>query len=44
MNARPDRHPAGDVSDTDAVRQRQLLVFSVIATVVLVAVQRRHEK
>ena len=38
MNARPDRRPAGDANDADAVRRRQLLLFSVIAAVVLVAV------
>ena len=38
MNARPDRRPAGDANDADAVRRRQLLLFSVIAAVALVAV------
>ena len=38
MNARADRRPAGDVNDADAVRRRQLLLFSVVAAVVLVAV------
>ena len=38
MNARADRRPAGDANDADAVRRRQLLLFSVIAAVVLVAV------
>ena len=45
MNARADRRPAGDPgsgsgasNDADAVRRRQLLLFSVIAAVVLVAV------
>ena len=38
MIARPDRRPAGDANDADAVRRRQLLLFSVIAAVVLVAV------
>ncbi len=45
MNARPDRRPAGDANDAgswagagaDAVRRRQLLLFSVIAAVALVA-------
>ena len=38
MSARGDRRPAGDANDADAVRRRQLLLFSVIAAVVLVAV------
>ena len=38
MSARADRRPAGDASDADAVRRRQLLLFSGIAAVVLVAV------
>ena len=38
MNARADRRQAGDANDADAVRRRQLLLFSVIAAVVLVAV------
>ncbi len=38
MNARADRRPGGDANDADAVRRRQLLLFSVIAAVVLVAV------
>ena len=38
MNARPDRRPAGDANDADAVRRRQLLLFSVIAAVVLAAI------
>ena len=38
MNARADKRPAGDANDADAVRRRQLLLFSVIAAVVLVAV------
>ena len=38
MNARADSRPAGDANDADAVRRRQLLLFSVIAAVVLVAV------
>ena len=38
MSARADRRPAGDANDADAVRRRQLLLFSVIAAVVLVAV------
>ncbi len=38
MNARAGRRPAGDANDADAVRRRQLLLFSVIAAVVLVAV------
>ena len=37
MNARTDRRPAGDANDADAVRRRQLLLFSVIAAVALVA-------
>ena len=38
MSARADKRPAGDANDADAVRRRQLLLFSVIAAVVLVAV------
>ena len=38
MSARADRRPAGDANDADAVRRRQLLLFSVVAAVVLVAV------
>ncbi len=38
MNARADRRPAVDANDADAVRRRQLLLFSVVAAVVLVAV------
>jgi len=38
MNARADRRPAVDPNDADAVRRRQLLLFSVVAAVVLVAV------
>ena len=38
MIARADRRPPGDANDADAVRRRQLLLFSVIAAVVLVAV------
>ena len=38
MNARADTHPAGDANDADAVRRRQLLLFSGLAAVVLVAV------
>ena len=38
MNARSDRRPAGDANDADAVRRRQLLLFSVVAAVVLIAV------
>ena len=38
MNARADRRPAGDANDADAVRRRQLLLFSAIAAVLLVAV------
>ena len=38
MSARADRRPAGDANDADAVRRRQLLLFSVIAAVALVAV------
>ena len=37
MNARADRRPAGDANDADAVRRRQLLLFSVIAAVALIA-------
>ncbi len=38
MSARADRRPAGDANDADAVRRRQLLLFSVIAAVMLIAV------
>ena len=38
MSARADRRPAGDANDADAVRRRLLLLFSVIAAAVLVAV------
>ena len=38
MSARPGRRPARDANDADAVRRRQLLLFSVIAAGVLVAV------
>ena len=38
MTARTDRRPARDPGDADAVRRRQLLLFSVIAAVLLVAV------
>ncbi len=38
MNARADRRPAGDANDADAVRRRQLLLFSIVAAVLLVAV------
>ena len=38
MSARADRRPARDANDADAVRRRQLLLFSVIAAVALVAV------
>ena len=38
MNARAEGRPARDESDAGAVRRRQLLLFSVIAAVVLVAV------
>ena len=38
MNARRDSRTAADSADPDAVRRRQLLLFSVIAAVVLVAV------
>ena len=38
MSARADRRPAGDANDADAVRRRQLLLFSVIAAVALVAI------
>ena len=38
MSARVDSRPAGDANDADDVRRRQLLLFSVIAAVVLVAV------
>ncbi len=38
MNARNTARPARDPGDADAVRRRQLLLFSVVAAVVLVAV------
>ena len=38
MSARADRRPARDPGDADAVRRRQLLLFSVVAAAVLVAV------
>ena len=38
MNARDDRRPVRDPADADAVRRRQLLLFSVIAAALLVAV------
>ena len=38
MSARADRRPARDANDADAVRRRQLLLFSVIAAVALVAI------
>ena len=38
MTARNDRRPVRDLVDADAVRRRQLLLFSAIAAVVLVAV------
>ena len=38
MNARTDGRPARDPAGADAVRRRQLLLFSVVAAVVLVAV------
>ena len=38
MNARAEGRPARDESDAGAVRRRQLLLFSVITAVVLVAV------
>ena len=38
MSARPEKRPAGDANDAGAVRRRQLLLFSVVAAVVLVAV------
>ena len=38
MSARADGRPAGDDGDAGAVRRRQLLLFSVVAAVVLVAV------
>ena len=38
MNAQGDRRAVRDPADADAVRRRQLLLFSVIAAVVLVAV------
>ena len=37
MNALADRRPAGDANDADAVRRRQLLLFSAIAAIALVA-------
>ena len=37
MSARADRRPVGDANDAEAVRRRQLLLFSAIAAVVLVA-------
>ncbi len=38
MSARAEKRPAGPDDDADAVRRRQLLLFSVVAAVVLVAV------
>ena len=38
MSARADRRPARDANDAGAVRRRQLLLFSVIAAALLVAV------
>ena len=38
MSARADKRSAGDANDADGVRRRQLLLFSVIAAVALVAV------
>ena len=38
MSARADKRRAGDANDADAVRRRQLLLFSLIAAVLLVAV------
>ena len=38
MSARTDGRPVRDPGDADAVRRRQLLLFSVVAAVVLVAV------
>ena len=38
MNARNTARPARDPGDADAVRRRQLLLFSVVAAVLLVAV------
>ena len=38
MSARKDRRPVRDPGDADAVRRRQLLLFSVVAAVVLAAV------
>ena len=38
MSARTENRPAADANDADAVRRRQLLLFSVVAAVVLVAV------
>ncbi|MDE0150487.1 MAG: hypothetical protein OXM58_19175 [Rhodospirillaceae bacterium] len=38
MTARNDRRPVRDLVDADAVRRRQLLLFSVVAAAVLVAV------
>ena len=38
MSARADRRPGVDANDANAVRRRQLLLFSVIAAVALVAI------
>jgi len=38
MTARTDGRPARDPGDADAVRRRQLLLFSIVAAVLLVAV------
>ena len=38
MSARTEKRPSADANDADAVRRRQLLLFSVVAAVVLVAV------
>ena len=38
MIARTDRRPVRDPGNADAVRRRQLLLFSVVAAVVLAAV------
>ncbi len=38
MSARNDRPRGRDLADADAVRRRQLMLFSVIAAVLLVAV------
>ena len=38
MTARADRRPPGDANDSDAVRRRQLLLFSAVAAVLLLAV------